>query len=51
MIAVITKVGWNIDYDEIEEWEEEMNEYKKNLQQEFKLKFGDKASPIILAIS
>ena len=31
MIAVITKVGWNVDYDEIEEWEEEMDLLKKNL--------------------
>ena len=31
MIAVITKVGWSVDYEEIEEWQAEMEEYKNKL--------------------
>ena len=31
MIAVITKVGWSVDYDEFKEWDEEMDLLKKNL--------------------
>ena len=51
MIAVITKVGWSVDYDEIEEWEEEMEEYKKNLEAEFKRRYGENATPTVIAIS
>ena len=51
MIAVITKVGWCVDYDEIEEWEEEMDEYKKNLENEFKRRYGENATPTVIAIS
>ena len=51
MIAVITKVGWNVDYEEFEEWEEEMNMYKDNLAEEFKKRYGANATPTIVAIS
>ena len=51
MIAVITKVGWNVDYEEFEEWEEEINMYKNNLAEEFKKRYGENATPTIVAIS
>ena len=51
MIAVVTKVGWSVDYEELEEWQEEMNIYKNNLAEEFKKRYGENATPAIVAIS
>ena len=31
MTCVITKVGWNDDYDEMEDWTEAMEMWKLNL--------------------
>ena len=35
MVAVITKVGWNDEYQEIREWEEEMIDQEASLETEF----------------
>ena len=31
MTCVITKVGWNDDYDEMKDWTEDMDEWKLSL--------------------
>ena len=51
MVAVITKVSWNSDYEEVEEWQEEMDQYKTNLANQFKQRYGENATPTIVAIS
>ena len=34
MVAVITKVGWNDEYQEIREWEEEMIDQEASLRKD-----------------
>ena len=50
MTAVVTKVSWNQDYDDFEEWVEDMEILKDNLKQEFAKRYNN-ANPFILAIS
>ena len=50
MTAVITKISYNSDYEDITEWEQDMEQWKNNLTNEFKKRHKD-ADPTVLAIS
>ena len=50
LIAVITKVGWSNDYEDIDEWTKEMDEWKDALLKEFNKRY-DGAEPTVLVIS
>ena len=50
MIAVITKVGWSDDYQEMREWEEEMIDQEADLETVFVRHFNSNR-PKIHAIS
>ena len=50
MVAVITKVGWNDEYQEIREWEEEMIDQEASLETEF-VRHYNSNRPTIIAIS
>jgi len=50
MTCVITKVGWNDDYDKMEDWTEAMEMWKLNLAKLLHEKY-EGAEPFIVAIS
>ena len=51
MIAVITKISYtNDDYENVTEWEDTMEQWKKNLDNEFRKRHKG-ANPTVLAIS
>ena len=50
MIAVITKISYTSDFEDISEWVETMESFKTNLTKEFK-KRHQEAEPTVLAIS
>ena len=50
MIAVITKVSYTSDHENIDEWNQEMEEWKHNLQELFNERY-ENAKPTVLCIS
>ena len=50
MTCVVTKVGWNDDYDEMKDWTDEMEMWKENLAKLIHQKYQG-AEPMIVAIS
>ena len=51
MVAVITKVSYQeVDYETIDEWEQEMREWKEGLIKEFATRY-EGANPNVLVIS
>ena len=50
MVAVITKVSFTVDFDEMEEWIDTMENWKNNLTTELCTRYQG-AEPTVLAIS
>ena len=42
MIAIVTKVGWNEDHEEMQDWIDEMETYKKELGELLQAKYKQK---------
>ena len=51
MIAVITKVEWNVDYNDMRDWIKTMENWKDGLRKEFIKHYGEDATPTVMSIS
>ena len=51
MIAVITKVEWNVDYDDMRDWIKAMEKWKDGFRTELIKHYGEDATPTVMSIS